>query len=92
MKAATMLYQSPGPHMTDGIRYDYIVVDEAEVEAKLAEGWHRHYDDAHAVAQKAAGEQLAANEAEQRQIEQQLGEAGASKPAKAKKGEAGASK
>ena len=34
-----MLYKSPGPHQFHGGDFDYIVVDEADVETCLAEGW-----------------------------------------------------
>jgi hypothetical protein len=34
-----MLYKSPGPHKFHGGDFDYIVVDEADVDVCLAEGW-----------------------------------------------------
>lgn len=36
-----MLYKSPGPHKLHGVMVDYVIVDEADVEAKLAEGWFK---------------------------------------------------
>jgi hypothetical protein len=34
-----MLYKSPGPHKFHGGDFDYIVVDEADVDASIADGW-----------------------------------------------------
>ena len=34
-----MLYKSPGPHKFHGGDFDYIVVDEADVDARVADGW-----------------------------------------------------
>jgi hypothetical protein len=34
-----MLYKSPGPHKFHGGDFDYIVVDEVDVAACVAEGW-----------------------------------------------------
>jgi hypothetical protein len=34
-----MLYKSPGPHKFHGGDFDYIVVEEADVAACVAEGW-----------------------------------------------------
>ena len=34
-----MLYKSPGPHKFHGGDFDYIIVDEADVDARVAEGW-----------------------------------------------------
>ena len=34
-----MLYAHPGPHKMHGDEFDYIIVDEKEVKAKLQEGW-----------------------------------------------------
>ena len=34
-----MLYKSPGPHKFHGGDFDYIIVEEADVDACLAEGW-----------------------------------------------------
>lgn len=77
MNAPTMLYRCPGPHKTDGISYDYTIVEAEDVEATLAQGWHRDWVAADTARTEA---QIAANEAEQKAIEQQL-----TKPAKAKK-------
>lgn len=78
MKNATMLYRCPGPHSTDGIAYDYTVVDGDEVEAKLAEGWHRNWHDADA-ALKGAAERPAENEQELAEVDEALKDAGALK-------------
>ena len=34
-----MLYKTPGPHKFHGGDFDYIVVEEADVAACMAEGW-----------------------------------------------------
>ena len=34
-----MLYKSPGPHKFHGGEFDYIIVPEADVDARVAEGW-----------------------------------------------------
>jgi hypothetical protein len=75
MKNPTMVYRCPGQHVTDGIAYDYTIVDEDEVEAKLAEGWHRDWNAADA-ARRAAEEQLAENEAKLEEVEAKLADAG----------------
>lgn len=75
MSGATMLYRCPGPHVTDGIAYDYTVVDAADVDAALADGWHRHYDQAHAAMQAASADaaaQLQANEARLAEVDAAL--------------------
>lgn len=35
-----MLYKSPGPHKLHGGDFDYIIVEEAEVDKCVANGWH----------------------------------------------------
>lgn len=71
MNDPTMLYRCPGPHRTDGIDYEYVIVDDSEVEATMAKGWYRHYTDASQALTDAA-DRLKANEAEQREIEEKL--------------------
>lgn len=39
MKSPTMLYKHPGSHEIHGDRFDYIIVDEDEVNQALADGW-----------------------------------------------------
>ena len=36
---SVMIYKYPGKHAIHGDRFDYMVVDEADVDAKLKEGW-----------------------------------------------------
>ncbi|QRF55315.1 hypothetical protein [Variovorax paradoxus] len=36
----TMVYKAPGAHELHGVRVDYLVVDDTDLEAKLAHGWH----------------------------------------------------
>lgn len=41
-----MLYKHPGHHELHGGFFDYIVVDEAEVDASIADGWSLTTDEA----------------------------------------------
>lgn len=43
---SVMLYKHPGPHDIHGDKFDYIVVDEADVDAKVKEGWAKSTDEA----------------------------------------------
>ena len=45
---SVMLYKHGGPHKIHGDNFDYIVVDEAEVDAKLKDGWAKTTDEAKA--------------------------------------------
>lgn len=72
MKTPTMLYICPGQHVTDGVAYDYTVVDESEVESHLADGWHRDWVQADAALKASAAERLQANERELAEVEQKL--------------------
>jgi hypothetical protein len=71
MQEPTMLYRCPGHEVFEGVSCETTVVDAHEVEDKLAEGWHRDWIAAGAAHQGDA-EKLAANEAEQAEIEQKL--------------------
>lgn len=46
MNNPTMLYKHPGKHKIHGDSFDYVIVDESEVDAKLKEGWAKSTDDA----------------------------------------------
>lgn len=50
MKNAHMVFRHPGPHLVDGISYEYLIVEEEDVEAKVAEGWARSVPEAKALA------------------------------------------
>ena len=39
MKNPTMLYKHPGPHEIHGNHFDYIIVDDDDVKATIADGW-----------------------------------------------------
>ncbi|HEX7891468.1 MAG TPA: hypothetical protein VF522_19105 [Ramlibacter sp.] len=71
-----MLYRCPGPETFEGVSCETTIVDEDQVEAAKAEGWHGNWMEADA-ARKEAAKQLVVNEAEQREIEKKLAEAGA---------------
>lgn len=60
----TMLYQHPGPHLIHGGRFDYVVVPDEDVEAKLAEGWHLTTDAARAAAEAPQEDSAAPTRAE----------------------------
>lgn len=47
-----MLYKFPGKHMLHGIPCDYTIVEESEVDAKIAEGWARSPAEAEVKATK----------------------------------------
>lgn len=36
----TMLYKSPGPHEIHGGKFDYTIVEDDQIEAAKADGWH----------------------------------------------------
>ena len=46
---STMLYKWPGSHEIHGDRFDYVIVPDEEISAKLAEGWHLTTDAAKAT-------------------------------------------
>lgn len=76
MKAPTMLYRCPGAESFEGVACETTIVDETEVEAKLAEGWHMNWIEAGKAHQEAA-DKLQANEDEQAEIAKKLAAAGA---------------
>lgn len=39
MKHSTMLYKHPGPHDLHGGKYDYVIVDEDDVNQYIIDGW-----------------------------------------------------
>ena len=43
---SVMLYKHPGKHAIHGDKFDFIVVDEADVDAKVKEGWSKTTDEA----------------------------------------------
>lgn len=45
----TMLFRHPGKHMQDGVSYDYVVVQDEDLDSKLAAGWSRSVPDAKAA-------------------------------------------
>ena len=66
MKSPTMLYRCPGPLEFEGVACETTIVDEPDVEAALADGWHRNWIEAGAA-------RLATNEAELAEVEKKLG-------------------
>ncbi len=38
---SVMLYKKPGKHKIHGDTFDYVVVNEADVEASIDNGWHK---------------------------------------------------
>jgi hypothetical protein len=39
MKSPTMLYKHPGQHEIHGASFDYIIVDESDIEQAVKDGW-----------------------------------------------------
>lgn len=71
MNNATMLYRAPGPECFEGVACETTIVDEGDVEAHLADGWHRNWIEAGEVVKEAQAK-LAANEQAQAEIEAKL--------------------
>lgn len=67
-----MLYRCPGPEKFEGVACETTVVDEADIDAHLADGWHRDWIAADAGHKEAVAAQIAANEAEQERIAAEL--------------------
>ena len=40
MENPVMLYKAGGPHDIHGGKFDYVIVEDADVAEKLGEGWH----------------------------------------------------
>lgn len=60
----TMLYKFPGSQEIHGGHFDYIIVEEDEIEAKQAEGWSLTTTEAKAAHEAAVQAEQAAKEAE----------------------------
>jgi predicted trehalose synthase len=46
MKSPTMLYKHPGKHEIHGSNFDYIIVDESDIEQAIKDGWFMTTDEA----------------------------------------------
>lgn len=46
MNSPTMLYKHPGQHEIHGSTFDYIIVDESDVEQAIKDGWFLTTDEA----------------------------------------------
>lgn len=71
MNNATMLYRAPGPECFEGVACETTIVDESDVDAHLADGWHRNWIEAGEVVKEAQAK-LEANEKQQAEIEAQI--------------------
>ena len=49
MKTPTMVLRFPGKHQFQDGCYDWLIVDESEVEAALKDGWYRTKEEAKAA-------------------------------------------
>lgn len=58
---STMLYKAPGPHQIHGGRFDYKIVPDDQIEAALADGWHRTTPEAAAAFEAAEAAKLVAS-------------------------------
>lgn len=56
---SVMLYKHPGKHDMHGDSFDYIIVDESDVAAKVKEGWAKSTDEAKKPAKKPAAKRVA---------------------------------
>lgn len=56
--STTMLYKAPGPHDVHGGKFDYIVVADEEIEAHIAQGWHKTTTEAKAAHEAAKAADL----------------------------------
>lgn len=72
-----MVFKSPGPEKIHGFQVQYKVVDEAEVDALVADGWHLSAVEA---GQAAAAEQAVIAQAERDAQEQRIAAEISSKP------------
>lgn len=68
----TMLYKSPGPHKTEGISYEYIIVEDDAISEALADGWNLTFTGAAEDAQVRDAEKLQANEEELARVDKAL--------------------
>lgn len=59
--STTMLYRCPGPHQIHGGQFDYVIVDDEQIEAKLDEGWHLTTPEAKAAHEEEQAAQLVAS-------------------------------
>lgn len=46
MKSPTMLYKHPGKHQIHDSAFDYIIVDESDIEQAIKDGWFLTTDEA----------------------------------------------
>ena len=58
---STMLYKHPGIHEIHGNKFNYIVVDDDQIEDTIADGWHLTTTDA--LGKEAAEDEAAEDEA-----------------------------
>jgi hypothetical protein len=71
--AETMLYRCPGATITWGIAHEFVTVPDADVDAHLADGWHRTLTEADQAHKDAQGNAVKAKESELQDIGKQLG-------------------
>lgn len=72
MNNPNMLYRCPGPEKFEGVACETTTIEAEDVEAHLADGWHRDWMQADAANKEAVAAQIAANEAEQARIAAEL--------------------
>ena len=64
---STMLYKAPGPHEIHGGHFDYTIVEDDQIDAALADGWHKTTPEAQAAYEAAKDEEAAQHEAQAEQ-------------------------
>lgn len=63
----TMLFKAPGPHEIHGGNFDYVVVPDEDIEAKIADGWFLTTPEALAAKQATDQEAVVAAKAKRRE-------------------------
>ncbi len=76
MKTPTMVLKYPGPTQLQDGSYDYLIVDEPDVEAALADGWYRTAAEAKAAGSAPKDEPKPDAEPTRAELEQKATELG----------------
>lgn len=76
MKTPTMVLKYPGKHQLQDGCYDWLIVDESEVDDALKEGWFRTKEEAKAAYEQPAAEPAADAPPTRAELEQKAKELG----------------
>lgn len=72
----TMLYRCPGPHDLHGGKFDYVIVEDDQVEATKAQGWFLTTPEALAAYEQAITPKVHSGKPTRDELEQKAGELG----------------